>query len=289
MYNAETTDAIVNRAYAPSQGFSQAQRVNIGALENKGWEATLNLAVITRATFDWTTSLKADGNKNKVTDLGGVVLPGNAVRLGYPVSGVWGQKPSGFSVVQTGTSCGGLSPVGSYGCPTTTRTAAQEFFGPPLPTFNGSWSNTLRYKAFQLYGLLTMERGAWFANGDRPYRIRQGGSDEYLSALGPNGERTFRSDSIFQWSSILSHFDKRDNVRIREVSLTWQVPERLSSMFKTGRTSLSLSGQNLMWWDDCNCVDPNMNWAGADSFTIGSGFLAQPQPRQYRLQVRTKF
>jgi hypothetical protein len=262
--------------------------VNIGAMENRGWEASIKYLVISRAKFDWTTGVNLDGNKNLVTDLGGVTLAGNAVRIGYPVQGVWGQRPNGFSVVTTGTTCAG-QPIQSWGCPTTTRTAAAEYFGPPLPTFNGSLSNTLRYGAFTLYGLISMERGAWFGNGDRPYRIRQGGSDEYLSALGPNGERTFRADSIFQWSSILSHNDKRDNVRIREVSLTWQVPANISSIFKTGRTTVSLAGQNLMWWDDCNCVDPNMNWAGADSFTIGSGFLAQPSPRQYRLQIRTRF
>ncbi|MBC7897302.1 MAG: TonB-dependent receptor [Cytophagaceae bacterium] len=289
MYTAKTEDAIVNKAYPSSAGFAQAQRVNIGAIQNKGWEASLNFAVYSSAKMDWTTSFKADGNKNEVLSLGGVVLAGNAVRVGYPISGVWGQKPNGFSVVQTGANCGGLAPVQSFGCPTTTRTAAQEYFGPPLPTFNGSWSNTLRYKAFSLYGLVSMERGAWFSNGDRPYRIRQGGADEYLGALGPNGERTFKSDSIFQWSSILSHNDKRDNVRLREMSLTWQIPANLSSMLKVGRTTMSLSGQNLMWWDDCNCVDPNMNWAGGDSFTIQSGFLAQPSPRQYRLQVRTRF
>ena len=287
-YYSETKDAIVNRPLPPSEGFNQSQRVNIGALENRGWEASIKYLVISRARFDWTTGVNLDGNKNKVTDLGGVTLAGNAVRIGYPAQGVWGQKPNGYSVVTTGTTCAS-QPIMSWGCPTTTRTAAAEYFGPPLPTFNASLSNTVRWGSFSLYGLLSMERGAWFSNGDRPYRIRQGGSDEYLSALGPNGERTFRADSIFQWSSILSHYDKRDNVRIREVSLSWQVPTRLSSMFRTGRTSVSLAGQNLMWWDDCNCVDPNMNWAGADSFGIGSGFLAQPSPRQFRLQIRTRF
>jgi hypothetical protein len=52
---------------------------------------------------------------------------------------------------------------------------------------------------------------------------------------------------------------------------------------------MSLAGSNLMLWDGCNCVDPNMNWAGADSFTINSGFLAQPAARQFRLQIRTRF
>jgi len=287
-YHAETKDAIVSRPFAPSQGFNQAQRVNIGAIENRGWEASIKYLVISTTDFDWNAGINMDGNKNKVLDLGGVTLPGTAIRVGYPVQAVWGQKPNGFSVVTTGTSCAG-QPIQSWGCPTTTRTAAAEYFGPPLPTFNGSLTSTVRYKTLSMYALIGTERGAWFGNGDRPYRIRQGGSDEYLSALGPNGELTFRADSIRQWSSILSHFDKRDNIRLREVSLTWQVPERISSLFRTGRTSVSLAGQNLMWWDNCSCVDPNMNWAGADSFTINSGFLAQPAPRQYRLQIRTRF
>ena len=154
---------------------------------------------------------------------------------------------------------------------------------------NGSLSNTLRYGPLQLYGLLSMERGAWFGNSDRAYRIRQGGADEYLKLLDSKGNKTFAADSMFQWASILNYNDKRDNVRIKELSVTYQIPEHLSGMVRAGRTTLTLSGQNLNWWDSCNCVDPNMNWAGADSFGVGSGFLAQPSPRLYRLQIRTKF
>jgi hypothetical protein len=67
------------------------------------------------------------------------------------------------------------------------------------------------------------------------------------------------------------------------------VPNRYISRLGFGRTQLTLSGQNLMWWDDCHCVDPNMNYAGGSSFTINSGFLAQPSPRSFRLSLRTRF
>jgi TonB-dependent SusC/RagA subfamily outer membrane receptor len=283
-----TDDAIVNKANPPSAGFTQSKRVNIGELQNKGWEASINYLVLATPRLEWSTSLRLDGNKNEVTDLGGIVLGGNDVRIGYPAFGVWSRVPTGFSVVTTGTTCAG-QPIQSYGCPTTTRSDTAVFFGPSLPTFNAGLSNQVRWGSFQFYGLVSMEKGAWFGNSDRPYRIRQGGSDEYLSALGPNGERTFRADSIYQWASILSHVDKRDNVRLREISVSWQLPERISALAHVGMTSVTLSGQNLMWWDDCNCVDPNMNWAGASSFGVGSGFLAQPSPRIVRLSVRTRF
>ena len=274
IYRAETVDAIVNKPNPPSLGFSTAKRVNIGAIENRGWETSINYLVYSNSRMEWSTNVKLDGNKNEVTDLGGVVLACCTVRKGYPVQGVWGRRPTGYSVVN--------------GRPVTTRSDTNTYFGPPLPTMNASWANTLRWKGLQVYGMLSMERGAFFGNGDRAYRIRQGGSDEYLGTF-VNGAATFASDSIAQWASILDYFDKRDNVRLRELSLTYQVPERFSRFFKVGRSTVTASGFNLMWWDDCNCVDPNMNWAGASSFTIGSGFLAQPSPRQYRLQVRTRF
>jgi hypothetical protein len=141
----------------------------------------------------------------------------------------------------------------------------------------------------QFYALLTMEDGAVFSNGDRPYRIRQGGADEYLALLDASGKPTFAADSLFDYYSKLDAIDSRDNIRLREVSLTYNVPESWSSKLRVGYTTVTLSGQNVMWWDDCNCVDPNMNWAGASSFGIGSGFLAQPSPRVCRFLVRTRF
>ena len=289
-YSQKTNDAIVPKLNPPSAGFTTAKSVNIGAIENKGWEASLNYQAYASARYDWTIGLKGDGNKNKITDLGGVTLSSNNFRLGYPIGGVWDRKPTGFSVKTTGTdpTLGDCTKL-SYGCPVTTRSDTVVYFGPGLPTNNFSLSNTVRVGQFSFYGLLSMERGAWFGNGDRAYRIRQGGSDEYLAALGPNGERTFKADSIKQFASILNYVDKRDNVRLRELSVAWNVPARLSSQFGAGSTSITLSGQNVWWWDDCNCVDPNMNWAGASSFTFNSGFLMQPAPRVFRMQIRTRF
>lgn len=299
VYNQKTLDAIVQKQNPPSAGFSDPKRVNIGEIQNVGWEGSVNYQVYASGRTDWTTGLRMDGNENRIRNLGGVNLGNNfrgpLVRPGkktiyYPIGGVWDRKPTGFSVQNTGTNptlgnCANLS----YGCPVTTRSDTVVYYGPGLPKWNASWSNQVRYRSLTFYGLVSMERGAWFGNGDRAYRIRQGGSDEYLSQLGPNGERTFKADSIAQYASILNYIDKRDNVRLRELSLSWQVPERLSSMFRTGQTSLTLSGQNLWWWDDCNCVDPNMNWAGAASFNFSNGFLMQPAPRVFRMQIRTRF
>ena len=289
-YDQKTADAIVQKFNPPSAGFTTQRRVNIGEIQNKGWEASVTYQAYSSAKYDWSVSLKGDGNKNEITDLGGINLGNNKFRLGYPIGGVWARKATGFSVKNTGTdpTLGDCTKL-TYGCPVTTRSDTNVYFGPGLPKNNISLSNSVRVRSFTFYGLVSMERGAWFSNGDRAYRIRQGGSDEWLGALGPNGERNFVADSIKQYASILDYIDQRDNVRLRELSVSWNVPSRLSGQFGAGPTSLTLSGQNVWWWDDCNCVDPNMNWAGASSFGFNSGFLMQPSPRVFRMQVRTRF
>ena len=59
----------------------------------------------------------------------------------------------------------------------------------------------------------------------------------------------------------------------------------MSNRMRLGRTQLQLAGQNLTWWDDCHCVDPNMNYQAGEAFGITSGFLAQSAPRLFRFTV----
>jgi hypothetical protein len=279
VYRQITKDAIINRSNPPSEGFQAAKRINIGEVRNNGWELSLNLVPLRTHRLEWSSSIRADGNKNKVVDLGGVVLGGNTVRVGYPVNGVWSRTVTNFRV----------DTVAGKPVPRTTLSDTSLYFGPPLPTFNGSLSNNLRFGSFQLYGMVSMERGAFFSNGDRPYRVRQGGSDEYLQFLNPDGTTTFKADSVASWWATQDAIEKRDNVRLREISLTWSMPEYLSNRLGLGRTSMTASGLNLMWWDDCHCVDPNMVYNAGESFGITSGFLAQPSPRQFRVSFRTRF
>jgi TonB-dependent SusC/RagA subfamily outer membrane receptor len=275
VYRSITKDALIEALLPPSQGFTEEQQRNIGEIRNNGWELSVNWLALQRGRFDWRTEVRADGNENEITDMGGVLLTDDRFRVNYPVGGVWSRKITGYSVVE--------------GVPTFTRSDTAVFFGPPLPTSNFSWGNTFTFGPFQLYGLLTAERGAWFSNGDRPYRVRQQAGDEYLSTLDAEGNPTFSTDSLVAlWSSV-DDIQKRDNVRLREISLVYQLPETLTGRVGFGRSTLTLSAQNVQWWDDCHCVDPNMNWEGAASFNQGSGFLADPAPRQFRASIRTRF
>jgi TonB-dependent SusC/RagA subfamily outer membrane receptor len=283
VFNTKVNNAIVPVLLPPSQGFTNTQSQNIGGVSNKGWEASVSLLTFERGSFSWRNELRVDGLHNKVTSLGGNTgvtdAFGNPIRVGYPVGAVFGIKPVSYTPPTTAGVC----------CGTWTGTDTAVYFGPALPTFNLSYGPTIKWRRFTFYSLITMERGAWFENGDYPYRFRQHTGDDFLRLLGPNGANTFASDSAVSYWHTFDAFDKRDNVRLRTVSLAFDVPDGVSQYARLGRTSLMLSAENIMWWDNCHCNDPNSNWAGADSFGNNSAFLTDPSPRLFRMTLRTRF
>jgi TonB-dependent SusC/RagA subfamily outer membrane receptor len=277
LFRSKTSDAIVSAQLAPSQGFENPQQQNIGGIENRGWELSLSYLTVTHENFSWRNEVRLDGTKNKVTSLGGATgvtdAFGNPVRVGYAIGSVWSRYPVRYDEATKAWI----------------RSDTARYYGPPLPTFDLSYGSTITWKRFQFYGLLTVERGAWFLNSDRPYRFRQHTGDEFLALLGPDGAATAASDSALAYWSLFDDPEPRNNVRLRTISIAYDLPDLWMSRHGLGRTTLTLSANNIMWWDHCHCMDPNMNWAGADAFGTNNGFLSDPAPRTFRFAIRTHF
>jgi TonB-dependent starch-binding outer membrane protein SusC len=277
VYRSRVRNAIVPVLLAPSTGFTAAQSQNIGGIVNNGWDVTFNLLTVSRPRLTWRNELKLDGLHNKVTSLAGksgvVDAWGNPIRVGYAIGSVFQVAPVRYDAAKKAW-------VGS-------DTAV--YFGPGLPTFNLSYSPYFKLGAFTLYTLVTTERGAWFRATDNNYRYRNHTGDAFLSLLGPNGANTAASDSVVAFYTQFTDVQKRDNVRLRTVSVGYDVPARLASRVGLGRTTVSLAANNVMWWDDCHCTDPNSTWGGADSFGVNESVLTDPSPRTFRLLVATRF
>ncbi len=70
VYYKYTRDLLVNRQLPGSSGY-QKQMNNIGTVENRGLEITLNTENISNKNFRWTTDLNFTINRNKVVNIGG--------------------------------------------------------------------------------------------------------------------------------------------------------------------------------------------------------------------------
>ncbi|NII28465.1 TonB-dependent receptor [Pseudoflavitalea sp. X16] len=68
LYKRTTDDLLLNAQLPPTSGFSTAYK-NIGKLENKGVELSLNARVIQTGSFSWETGFNITFNRNKVLAL----------------------------------------------------------------------------------------------------------------------------------------------------------------------------------------------------------------------------
>ena len=90
---------------------------------------------------------------------------------------------------------------------------------------------------------------------------------------------------------------------IREVNIRYALPFELAERFGTQRTSIFVSGRNLITWVpdkqclyavDClsNLVDPELAGEGAAAGQVelgGATSTALPAPRQFRLGIEVSF
>lgn len=71
-YNTETTDLLVNKSLSESTGYT-SQLVNMGRVNNKGLEVTLNLLPVKTKQVEWSLDLTYAMNKNKIVKIDGSV------------------------------------------------------------------------------------------------------------------------------------------------------------------------------------------------------------------------
>ncbi|MBQ5669763.1 MAG: TonB-dependent receptor [Tidjanibacter sp.] len=70
LYNTDTTDLLVAKSLSQSTGYS-SQLVNMGRVNNRGVEVTLNLVPVKTKEFEWNVDLTYAKNKNEIVRIDG--------------------------------------------------------------------------------------------------------------------------------------------------------------------------------------------------------------------------
>lgn len=140
---------------------------NGGKIQNKGIELSLSASPIATENFTWTSSLNLASNKNTILDLHGPSIYGvNSDSIGYSDPEGPGQTnstlqllkvghPIGqfFSLIYAGKDANGNSQFLKHDKSlTTSPVIGTDYFyvGSPQPKLLAGWSNTFRYKNFDL-------------------------------------------------------------------------------------------------------------------------------------------
>jgi hypothetical protein len=283
---------------APSTGFSSLLD-NVGSLENKGIELVLNGTPVRNENFNWNTSVIYSRNRNKAISVGGLRLfstnPGAPVAIidGAPIGVFYGTffahdesgnllttaagVPTTERGIQDGTSY--TTQRGPDGLPS--GTPLRRIVGDPNPDYTFSFVNDFSYKNLSLRVQLDGVQGADVWNAD--WRTRQGVGNGKVAEQEHNGllPRGYIAGvyAVEEW-----RIDDGSFVKLREVSLNYNVGK--VSFFKD--LSISLSGRNLVSWDDYKGYDPEVNSGGQSTILRGIDFGSVPIPRTFSLGLQVK-
>lgn len=284
-FNKVSHDALINVTLPPSCGCGTSIFRNLGSVGNKGVEISANATLVRKRNVQFDLSASAWGTQSRVKDLGATTAPiifglGGAtqrMQVGY-APGSYFQRPYTFADAN-GDGLISTSEV--------TLGAAATFQGQPFPDHGGSLSGTFTVnQRLHLFGLVDGRFGNKLFNSTEQFRCGVG------NCKGRNDPNATFAEQAAAVANILGtqagYMEDADFVKVREISLTYDVPSRLTSKFGASTLSVTIAGRNLVTWTKYKGLDPELSEAGQNNFTTAD-FLTQPPVRYWIGRVNVTF
>lgn len=301
-YVKKVKDLLINRVIAPTTGFSTLLD-NFGSLENKGFELVLNLGVVRKKDFRWDVTGIFNRNRNKAIKIG-QALTLLSTNGGAPVAILEGQPIGVFYGTFFATDANGSQIKNAGGIPVTERgvqngplayttqrdanglpsgTVLRKVIGDPNPDFTASLVNELSYKRLSLHFQFDAVQGVDVFNAD--WRTRQGVGNGKVAEQEQKGQiprgYILGIYGIEQW-----RIDDGSFVKLRELSFSYDFG-KVKNVFSG--LILSVSGRNLISFDNYKGYDPEVNAGGQSTILRGIDFGAVPIPRTFNFGIQAKF
>ena len=296
-YNRRTSDMLQTQSIAGSTGFIGTRFVNLGEVTNRGFEVGLFGTPVDLRSFRWESRVSLSTNRNRLESFGvegkTVETPGQQVygsvqqhRVGYPLGGYWvsrvlrcGQDPAPTNAATTGAN----ACQWNLGEPYLTSAGAaifaagdtgRRYVGASTPTREIGFSNTFTlFRYFRVYGLLDYKGG--FYQFNLMERNRCQSNDNCWRVNNPRHRfPTTQADSIARREFAVYRsgtpsdewIQKADFVKLRELSLSMEMPRRWLGYTGASGAQFTISGRNLALWSDYEGVDPEVNTYGGRNF-----------------------
>lgn len=281
-YRNVTRDALMTQPVAPSMGYGGSILRNVGEIRNSGLELQVFGSPLKRDWLVWDARMTLSTNRNKLVSFGEMdreyigVGYRNAQRhvAGYTLGGYWAED-------YVYNEDGSLKLLAN-GRPELT---AMKYIGPSAPTREASLTNTFTIlRDLQLYTHLDYKGGHYLFNMSEQTSItdlnNQKANDPTISQdewlkLYYGGNRQF--------------IERADFIKLREVSLRYNLKPEWVQRTGLDGMSLSLAGRNLaMPWTKYSGTDPEVSIAGAETFTRADS-NSVPMMRQWVATVDLRF
>jgi TonB-linked SusC/RagA family outer membrane protein len=292
-YDAATTNQILTAPVSATSGYN-FQVVNAGKVTNRGVEVQANLVPIRLANgLEWNITANYARNNNRVEELYGdiqtVVLGTywgvtSEARKGERYGALYGTPYR--RVTDRNSQFFGQPIIGASGVPL--RGTSKEVLGHYTPDWIGSLRNELRFRGANLSFLLDTRQGGEIFSVTHMFGRYAGVLEETLQGRetpmvipgvrvvdGDTVANTVEVDAETYWSGLYglheAHITDGSFVKLREVVLGYNVPNRMTRRLGVSGMNVSLVGRNLKLWTDTPHIDPETAFdaSNAQGFEFG--------------------
>lgn len=274
-YNKRTTDAILLRPSSPSSGFTASRYVNAGEILNTGIEAVLKAQLLNRPSLAWDVTLMGATNDAKVQKLAGgdttIIVGSTQHRIGYAprsyfrervVSAKYDEATNQVTDIMCDDGSGGVVPCYNAAGQVI---APRIYLGRTTPAFEGSISTGLRiFNRLTLNSMVDVKAG--YRKFDNNLRARCQIFSLCLENIHPERFDPARIAEVRSNGTLVSFvINDASFARLREVSLSYEVPEGYVRRIGASRASVNLAARNLYTWTKWTGLDPeNMFLTGGN-------------------------
>ena len=321
-YHKKNTDLLLNLPVLTASGFSTSLQ-NIGAVVNKGLEFSLNTVNVRTPDFQWSMNANIAFNKNTVTDLGpthadieiaSAYSGSNApylLREGLPAFSYYVTKVTGILTAAdiadakvakvSGQTVGDEKYYDANGDGKITA-ADRVIGGQPTPKYTWGWTNTFKYKDFdlgvQLYGqhggsILSYLGRAVDVSGSTTANILGVYRDRWTTANPDADAARGKLGAAYTYPNVTSDWIySTDFFRVQNITLGYN----LKKLFKTpsiGSARIYISLENYFSHDKytggANPEAQNTNVSGNTSYAVAGDYGSMPLSKTASIGVNFGF
>ena len=294
LYNMDTKDLLVTRSLPTMTGYASVW-TNLGQINNKGIEITLNTINVRKQKFEWRTNFTFSANRNKIVHLYGSDTDGDGKEdddlgnrwfIGQPITTYFDYVQDGIYQVDDEIPSGfvpgdvRLKDLNDNGIIDADDRTIIGHGG--QPKYRWGISNDLVYGPVTLSVFVNAMQG-WISNLDL---LIPPGDNRQMNFLDygwwtPENRSNVRPSTLYKNRFGHKFYLSRDFVRIQDVTLSYNVPNLILEKIRVSNMRVSLSGKNLYTFTD---------WVGQDpeSGSVDRTSL-YPMPRTITLGLNMSF
>jgi TonB-linked SusC/RagA family outer membrane protein len=279
LYDRTTNNLLFNPAIPGTAGYASAPIVNIGEMNNRGYDMSIG-----HQGANWNATLTGSQYKNKIVKIDGVqtffygpisTRIGNAIinQLDNPIGSFFGQQANGYfkddadvaaSAKQDGAKPGRIKFVDTNGDGKITD-ADRVIIGSPHPKFTGGLDLGYRVGNFDLNGSVFGTFGNKIFDAQKDFYVFRDFSTNVRSDLVAESwtpqnlnAKYPKLDQSDTYSKAISSFYVEDGsyVRMRNLQLGYNVPASMSRVLSA--TRVYVQGENLFTFTGYSGLDPSL-------------------------------